>query len=92
MCVAREITEESAYVCSINLTKDYILLTILLDDNNISVVTMVYFHKDKYFNTKEFKGLYDVKKHLPRVHFGKYLNMISQSYVNCDKSEKYFEF
>ena len=76
MRVAREITEESGYICLINLTKDDILLTIELDGNNISVVTMVYFHKDKYCNTKDFKGLYDVKKRLPRVHFGKYLNII----------------
>lgn len=92
MRVAREITEKSNYICSINIGKNYTLLTIQLNDNNKTVATMLYFYKERFCSTKEFKRLLNVITYLPHVRFGKYLNMISQSYQNCNKGENYFEF
>lgn len=91
MRVAREINDVSIYTCSISLDKDYICLTIHKGADK-SIVTMLYFQIDRYCEVKSFKGLFNLCICLPKVKFGKYLELISQSYVNCDKSERYFSF
>lgn len=91
MRVAREITDASIYNCSVSLDKEYISLTIHRDDDR-SVVGMIYFQRDRYCEVDGFKNLFNLENILPKVKFGKFLRIISQSYCNCDKKEVYFEF
>lgn len=91
MRVAREITDVSIYNCSVSLDKEYISLTIHRDDDR-SVVSMLYFQRDRYCEVNGFKKLFYLENVLTKVTFGKYLSMISQAYCNCDKKEVYFEF
>lgn len=91
--IAKTITNKTINSCSVSINKDYIVLSVQgSESEEYKEKCNVFFHKDRYAKVSEFRDFYKVLSVIPSVSYGKYLSIIFQEYMNCDKNEAYFEF
>lgn len=91
--VAKTIANKTINSCSLYMDNDYIELLVEGDaTEEYKRKCIVFFYKDRFAKVSEFRNFYKVLSVIPNVTYGKYLSIIFQEYMNCDKSETYFEF
>ena len=91
--IAKTITNKTINNCLISINKDYINLSVQgSETEGYKGKCNVFFYKDRFAKVSEFRDFYKVLSVIPSVSYGKYLSIIFQEYMNCGKSETYFEF